>query len=438
VTPFAAAAATALIAATWQGFLLAACVALLLRLLPGISAAVRSTIWLAVFAIVLALHFIPAHSAPASAAHPLHLAPTWSLIVAAIWLTLSLIRALQFAVSAIRLRQILRRATPLPESFCAPFIASLPHAMSGFTTGSESTRARSYVLCTSPDVDRPSVLGFFHPRILLPAGLVDKLTPAELEQVLLHETEHLRRSDDWTNLLQKLALVVFPLNPVLYWIERRLCLERELACDDRVLQSSGQPRKAYALCLTQLAEHSILRRGMSLALAAVGNWNQQSQLSQRIHRILRRPEPTLTRRQSTFATATLLLGVLAGSITLARAPRLVSFASAAQPVLAVAAADPINPGVASETWAAKPLLTKAIMPPAQVPQRAIIRRRPTAKRLPDVNAPGIYNTAARVRASQPRVILTLASGQQVQHFYVPTIAYVAAFRTPDGWIIFQL
>ena len=49
---------------------------------------------------------------------------------------------------------------------------------------------------------------------------------------MLHEAGHLRRRDDWMNLLQKVGLVLLPLNPVLMWIERRLCLERELACDE--------------------------------------------------------------------------------------------------------------------------------------------------------------------------------------------------------------
>ena len=59
----------------------------------------------------------------------------------------------------------------------------------------------------------------------------------------MHEMEHLRRGDDWTNLLQKAGLVFFPLNPASFWVERRLCAERELACDDCVLRSSGA-RKA--------------------------------------------------------------------------------------------------------------------------------------------------------------------------------------------------
>ena len=117
--------------------------------------------------------------------------------------------------------------------------------------------------------------------------------------------EHLRRRDDWTNLFQKAALVLFPLNPVLLWVERRLCAERELACDDRVLRSSGAA-KAYAICLTRLAEFSMIQRSLSLALGA---WERQSELVRRVHRLLRRPTESMGDRQAQFLTAGLILGV---------------------------------------------------------------------------------------------------------------------------------
>ena len=99
---------------------------------------------------------------------------------------------------------------------------------------------------------------------------------------MLHEVGHLRRADDWINLLQKLSLVIVPLNPVLMWIERRLCLERELACDDDVLRLTKAP-KAYATCLTNLAEHRLGRRVAALSLGA---WERQSELARRVHSIL--------------------------------------------------------------------------------------------------------------------------------------------------------
>ncbi len=88
------------------------------------------------------------------------------------------------------------------------------------------------------------------------------------------------------NLLQKVSLVLVPLNPVLMWVERRLCLERELACDEDVLRLTKAP-KAYATCLTNLAEHRLGRRAAALSLSA---WEKRSELARRVHSILRGAE----------------------------------------------------------------------------------------------------------------------------------------------------
>jgi hypothetical protein len=179
----------------------------------------------------------------------------------------------------------------------------------------------------SGKVERPSVFGFFRPRILLPEGLIEKLTSAELQQVVLHEMEHLRRGDDWTNLLQKIGLTLFPLNPALLWAERRLCAERELACDDRVLRSSGT-RKAYAICLTRLAENSMIRRSLSLALGAWGE--RRPELVNRVHRLLRQPVESMSGRQAKLVTTGLIVGVVGGGMALARSPQLIGFAPMSQ------------------------------------------------------------------------------------------------------------
>src|SRR5208337_2353079 len=134
-----------------------------------------------------------------------------------------------------------------------------------------SPTRRQIELCTTRKLDRPSVIGFLAPRILIPDWLYARLTPGELEQVILHESEHLRRRDDWTNLLQRLCLVLFPLNPALAFVENRLCREREMACDEGVVRVTRAPR-AYAACLASLAERGIERnlerRAAALSLAA--------------------------------------------------------------------------------------------------------------------------------------------------------------------------
>ncbi len=303
-----------LIAAVWQGSALVAAVALCLRLLPRLSPAVRTRLWLGVLLLLVLLPMVlllPTHGEARTAAAPVHLRATWSLWLVAAWAVLSMARAVKLLASAWRLRRIALAARPV----------DLPSGM-GPEFGAMLWRGRQAVeLCLSAEVGRPSVVGFARPRILLPPELYAALSAHELRQVVLHEMEHLRRHDDWTNLLQKLALVALPLHPALFWVERRLCLERELACDDGVLRATAA-RKAYAACLVSLAEHSILRRGTTLALGA---WERQSELVRRVHRILRRPEATVRPAVARVTAVAVLGGVLAGGGLLAGSPQLVSF-----------------------------------------------------------------------------------------------------------------
>src|SRR5260370_42364254 len=69
----------------------------------------------------------------------------------------------------------------------------------------------------------------------------------------LHEAAHLARGDDVALVLQRLLQAVFALHPVVHWIARRIDLEREIACDDFVVEATGQPRP-YAACLTRVVE----------------------------------------------------------------------------------------------------------------------------------------------------------------------------------------
>jgi hypothetical protein len=240
------------------------------------------------------------------------------------------------------------------------------------------------------------VVGFFAPRILIPGSLLEKLAAGELEQIVLHEMEHLRRGDDWTNLLQKLSLVVFPLNPALVWIERRLCLERELACDDSVLRTTNA-RKAYAACLANLAEHSLVRRGVSLALGA---WERRPELVRRVHRILFGQERQMGRRQAGVAVATMLVGLVGGADVLAHGPRMVSFAPVAPVSLAESGPGYRMPGVKAQD---------VVFHPAELPAREL-KARPSARRSSGTKvAPfeGVrVQLKARTAVSEPRAVLT--------------------------------
>jgi len=398
-----AAAAGALFSAVWQGTVLALCVWLCLRLLPGLSAAARSLVWLNVFILLVLLHFVPAFAGRSGSAishlSPVHLDPRWSFALAGVWAALSLARAVQLMVGAFHLRRLGGRAVP------APVGAELHVLLAG------AAGARTAQLCTSDEVARPSVLGFFRPRILVPPELLKALSPRELQQVVLHEMEHLHRADDWTNLLQKMGLVLFPLNPVLLWVDRRLSAERELACDDRVLRSSAG-RKAYALCLTHLAEHSILRRSFSLVLGA---WERRPELVRRVQRILSQPARSMSRRPAIAATGGLLAGALGIAVVLSHSPQLVSFV----PVLpAPQLGQSLDPRELGRALGGTPQLVKAALPaeslspaghPSQKPiQPAVLKRarrpHPTPSR-----APSLTLAAAPLPEFERRTLVVLTA-----------------------------
>jgi hypothetical protein len=171
---------------------------------------------------------------------------------------------------------------------------------------------------------------------VIPRWIMQELSAPELNQILIHELAHLRRWDDWTNLAQQLVRAVFFFHPAVWWMEKRIALEREMACDDAVLKETASPR-AYAECLARLAEKSFVRRGVLLAQAAFGKIRQTSL---RVAQILNVDRPSDTR--SWKPAVSLVAGFAAMcALGISRAPRLVAFQDSApnHPAVQVIAAN---------------------------------------------------------------------------------------------------
>lgn len=185
---------------------------------------------------------------------------------------------------------------------------------------------REIALCTSAAVKVPTALGLFKPAVVIPDWLMQELSAEELNQILLHELAHLRRWDDWTNLAQQLIKAVFFFHPAVWWIERKVALEREMACDDVVLAETGSPR-LYAECLTRLAEKSLVRRSTALAQAALGRIRQ---ISTRIQRILDSQCSLVPTRSMKPAVSLIALFAVTCGIWSARASRIIGFEDGSQ------------------------------------------------------------------------------------------------------------
>jgi uncharacterized protein YjbI with pentapeptide repeats len=141
---------------------------------------------------------------------------------------------------------------------------------------------RAVRLCVSEAIDVPVAVGLFDAMILIPKSLLERLSPAEVEQISLHELAHLRRADDWSNCLQRLIVAALGWNPAAIFIGQQLELEREVACDDWVLASVGAVRP-YAMCLTKMAETAAWPHH---PMPAPGVFTTRKQISLRIERLL--------------------------------------------------------------------------------------------------------------------------------------------------------
>jgi beta-lactamase regulating signal transducer with metallopeptidase domain len=248
----------------------------------------------------------------ASARSEILLPASWALYLFAAWGAMATIGLLRVAAGVWHLHALRRSCTPFP--FDQLDAASRETIKRCRTT-------RRVEICTSSCVSVPTAIGFMKPAVVIPAWLMPELSPAELNQVLLHELEHLRRRDDWTNLAQKVVKAIFFFHPAVWWIERRVSLEREMACDDAVLEQTANPH-AYAECLTHLAEKSLIRRSLALAQAALGRIRQTSL---RVARVLN-SDRTIAAKNSWKAVVCVMASfAVASALFIARAPRLVSF-----------------------------------------------------------------------------------------------------------------
>ncbi len=132
----------------------------------------------------------------------------------------------------------------------------------------------------------PAVVGVLRPIILLPLVCGSGMSPEAWEQVLLHEFSHIRRRDHIVNFLQNTLESLLFFHPVVWYVSRRVRLEREFCCDAAVVGGTNNAT-AYAELLIDLTQR-MRRAPQAGELSAVAMTGSKSQLSQRVERLLAR------------------------------------------------------------------------------------------------------------------------------------------------------
>ncbi|HEY6346388.1 MAG TPA: M56 family metallopeptidase [Bryobacteraceae bacterium] len=122
----------------------------------------------------------------------------------------------------------------------------------------------------SEQITIPVTIGWIRPAILLPPEWRE-WDRFKLNAVLAHEGAHVRRRDGLIAAIARINRCIFWFHPLAWWLERRLALLAELACDEASVVATGDPKQYASLLLemTRVVDISAGRlRGHALTMAA--------------------------------------------------------------------------------------------------------------------------------------------------------------------------
>ena len=133
------------------------------------------------------------------------------------------------------------------------------------------------------EINTPFVLGIIKPAIYLPSGLDGETR----ENVLAHESMHIRRADHLWKLFGFLILALHWFNPFVWVSYILFCKDIELACDESVIRRmSPDEKKSYAKALFDLSTH---QRTVAVYPLAFG----ETDVKTRVKRIVSYKKPAL-------------------------------------------------------------------------------------------------------------------------------------------------
>jgi beta-lactamase regulating signal transducer with metallopeptidase domain len=276
----------------WQGLAIAWITAIAVRAMPRLNAATRHAIWWLALAAVLAVpgaHGLAAMIAgtPSAAGLP-PLDAAGSLLLpaipdgvvagaAAIWAMTAVGSVLRIARSCRALGRMKRASTPFDpvREGRLPLWVAARHG-----------RHRAAELRTSDRVTGACALGLGRPAILISRAVAEALGDESLDEIVMHEQAHLDRYDDWSQLLLAVVGSVVGLHPAVRFLARRLDVDREAACDDRVVSCTGATRRYASALLTVAAASNPEADRIEFAAGAPAAAATASALRVRVSRLL--------------------------------------------------------------------------------------------------------------------------------------------------------
>jgi hypothetical protein len=204
----------------------------------------------------------PEPAAPAIPVAAVQPAPTppmhWSAWVLLAWLVGAAAMAIPLAIGTVTVWRQMRQARRITDENWLALLARLRQTLGV---------RRDVRILRSGRSNIPLTCGTLRPAILLPAE-ADDWSADRRRVVLLHELAHVKRADCLTQMIARLARVLYWFNPLVWLAGRMLRIERERACDDLVL-AAGHKASDYASHLLEIVRTLRTQRCPSLAAVAM-------------------------------------------------------------------------------------------------------------------------------------------------------------------------
>jgi len=204
-------------------------------------------------------------------------APSISLVVLLpwIWLTGVLLLGLRLLLDSFIFSKKVAEQRPVTDSQILDLLEDCKQLM-GMNT--------PLVVVETEKVQTPALLGFIRPRLLLPTGLLENFSLAEIRFIFLHELAHLKRNDIPVNWLVTALQILHWFNPVIWFGFARMRADREIACDALALSfAQEEENRPYGQTILKLVERlSMPKRLPCLA----GILEEKQELRERIIEIV--------------------------------------------------------------------------------------------------------------------------------------------------------
>lgn len=368
----------------WQGLAIAWITAAAVRAMPRLNAATRHAVWWLALAAVLAIpvaHGLAAITTGTPSAPdltPLNVDAAGALMLpaipdgvvacaAAIWAMTAAVSVLRIARSCRALGRLKRASSPFDRSR----EARLPLWVAARDGGHRAAELR-----TSDGMTGACALGLGRPAILVSRAVAGALSDGSLDEIVMHEQAHLDRYDDWSQLLLAVVGSLAGLHPAVRFLARRLDVDREAACDDRVVSCTGAARRYASSLLAVAAASNPEAGGAEFAAGVPAATTTASALRVRVGRLL---DPRRD-RGARVASATSLVTVTALALA-------VGMSTQVAPVVIFLEAAAVNAPAAAVAPAIEVRRAPEPAPRTNVNAAAGVRQRPSRRTLTRVKRP---------------------------------------------------